>query len=43
VNNIGNTMPSFYNNFASGGASGYDTFTGNPLGRVVSAGFRAKF
>lgn len=43
VNNIGNKMPSFYNDFASGGASGYDTFTGNPLGRVVSAGFRAKF
>jgi iron complex outermembrane receptor protein len=38
VDNIFDTEPAFYN-----GANGYDNFTGNPIGRVVTVGVRAKF
>jgi iron complex outermembrane receptor protein len=36
-NNIFDKDPVFYNN-----ANGYDTFSGNPIGRMISVGFRAK-
>jgi iron complex outermembrane receptor protein len=36
-NNIFDKEPVFYNN-----ANGYDTFSGNPIGRLISVGFRAK-
>jgi iron complex outermembrane receptor protein len=38
VNNILDTDPPFYNS-----NNGYDTFSGNPLGRQISGGFRKKF
>jgi iron complex outermembrane recepter protein len=38
VDNIFDQAPAFYN-----GSSGYDNFTGNPIGRVVTLGLRAKF
>ncbi len=38
VNNLFDKEPPFFNN-----AAGYDTFGANPLGRVVSVGFRASF
>jgi iron complex outermembrane receptor protein len=38
VQNVFNTKPPFYNS-----VQGFDTFSGNPLLRIVSAGFRAKF
>ncbi len=38
VNNVTDKEPPFYNNTA-----GYDTFSGNPLGRVTSIGARKKF
>jgi iron complex outermembrane receptor protein len=37
-NNIFDKDPVFYNN-----ANGYDTFSGNPIGRMISVGFRAKY
>jgi iron complex outermembrane receptor protein len=38
IDNITDEPPAFYN-----GASGYDNFTGNPIGRVFTMGLRAKF
>jgi iron complex outermembrane receptor protein len=38
VQNIGDKAPPFYNSVA-----GYDTFTANPIGRIVSIGARKKF
>jgi iron complex outermembrane receptor protein len=37
VTNLLNSPPAFYN-----GANGYDSYAGNVIGRVVSAGFRVK-
>jgi iron complex outermembrane receptor protein len=37
VSNLLNSPPAFYN-----GANGYDSYAGNILGRIVSAGFRVK-
>lgn len=39
VVNIGNKKPPFYNNTNGG----YDPFSGNPLGRVVSVGLRSRW
>ena len=36
--NVFDKEPTFYNN-----ANGYDTFSGNPIGRLISVGFRAKY
>jgi len=36
--NLFDRDPVFYNN-----AQGYDTFTGNPIKRIISVGFRSKF
>jgi iron complex outermembrane recepter protein len=38
ANNLFNTEPPFFNNSA-----GHDSYGSNPLGRVISVGFRAKF
>jgi iron complex outermembrane receptor protein len=38
VSNAFDKDPPFYNN-----ANGYDTFSGNPIGRVIAVGFRAKY
>ena len=38
VNNLFDKDPPFYNS-----NNGYDTFSGNPLGRQISGGFRKKF
>jgi iron complex outermembrane receptor protein len=38
IDNIFDEDPAFYN-----GSSGYDNYTGNPIGRVVTVGLRAKF
>ncbi|HEU0161860.1 MAG TPA: TonB-dependent receptor [Rhizomicrobium sp.] len=38
IDNLFDTDPAFYN-----GASGYDNYTGNPVGRVVTAGIRLRF
>ncbi|HUO20957.1 MAG TPA: TonB-dependent receptor [Caulobacteraceae bacterium] len=45
VQNLFDKAPPFYNNGGAGGAgaSGYDTFGGNPIGRVVSIGARKDF
>jgi len=37
VNNVFDKAPPFFNN-----ANGYDTFGSNPLGRVLSLGFRTR-
>jgi iron complex outermembrane recepter protein len=38
VTNIANSAPAFYNS-----AIGYNNFVGNPIGRVLAIGFRAKW
>jgi iron complex outermembrane receptor protein len=38
VTNIANSAPAFYNS-----AIGYNNFVGNPIGRVIAFGFRAKW
>jgi hypothetical protein len=38
VNNVFNQAPPFFNN-----SNGYDSFGSNPLGRVTSIGFRARY
>jgi iron complex outermembrane receptor protein len=38
VNNVFNEAPPFFNN-----ANGYDPFGSNPLGRVISIGFRTRY
>ncbi|MBA2588328.1 MAG: hypothetical protein H0U98_06850, partial [Alphaproteobacteria bacterium] len=38
VNNVSNEAPPFFNN-----ANGYDPYGANPLGRVISIGFRVRF
>lgn len=38
VSNAFDKDPPFYNN-----ANGYDTFSGNPIGRIIAVGFRAKY
>jgi iron complex outermembrane recepter protein len=38
VTNIANTPPAFYNS-----AIGYNNFVGNPIGRIIAFGFRAKW
>ena len=38
VTNAFDRKPAFYNS-----ANGYDQYSGNPIGRVITAGVRAKF
>jgi iron complex outermembrane receptor protein len=38
INNIFDTKPPFYNS-----ANGYDTFSGNPLGRLIAVGVRKRW
>ena len=39
LSNIFDKIPPFYNN----GNGGYDPFSGNPIGRVVSVGLRSRW
>jgi len=45
VTNLFDKDPPFYNtgSVPNGGSSGYDVFSGNPIGRLVSVGARKKF
>jgi len=43
VSNLFNTNPPFVNATATNGAVGYDSFSANPLGRVITIGLRTKF
>ncbi|MFC3068871.1 TonB-dependent receptor domain-containing protein [Phenylobacterium soli] len=45
VTNLFDEDPPFYNNgiAAGGGSSGYDTFSGNPIGRLVAVGARKRW
>jgi outer membrane receptor protein involved in Fe transport len=38
VSNLFDREPSFYNN-----SNGFDRYSGNPIGRVITVGFRADF
>ncbi len=38
IQNVFDKAPVFYNGF-----TGYDGYTGNPIGRLVTFGFRTKF
>lgn len=43
VTNLADKMPPFVNTYTTNGAVGYDALNGNPIGRVVNLGIRAKF
>jgi iron complex outermembrane receptor protein len=43
VTNLFDKAPPFVNTTATNGAVGYDSFSSNPLGRVMSVGLRSKF
>jgi iron complex outermembrane receptor protein len=43
ITNLLDQAPPFVNTAATNGAVGYDSFSANPLGRVISIGLRSKF
>lgn len=43
VTNLFDKDPPFYNAAAANGASGYDPFSGNPIGRLVAVGARKRW